>query len=86
MIIIIIALLAFVIGAGIGISMAINGPSNNNTVVEDGMTFENVTVQMTSDLNGSGKGFVDDGVYNIDYNNAEDVAEYNLTKTTTISY
>lgn len=79
MILIIIALLAFVVGAGIGISMAISGPSDNNTVVDDGVTFENVTVQMTSNLNGSGKGFVDDGVYNIDYNNAEDVVEYNLT-------
>ena len=53
MILIIIALIAFVVGAGIGISMAIGG-SDNNTVV-------------------------DDGVYNIDYNNAEDVIEYNLT-------
>ena len=78
MILIIIALIAFVVGAGIGISMAIGG-SDNNTVVDDGVTFVNVTDEMTSNLNGSGKGFVDDGVYNIDYNNAEDVIEYNLT-------
>lgn len=79
MILIIIALLAFVIGAGIGISMAISGPSDNNTVVDDGVTFENVTAEMTSNLNGPNRGFVDDGVYNIDYNSAEDVVEYNLT-------
>ena len=78
MILIIIALIAFVVGAGIGISMAIGG-SDNNTVVDDGVTFVNVTDEMTSNLNGSGKVFVDDGVYNIDYNNAEDVIEYNLT-------
>ena len=78
MILIIIALIAFVVGAGIGISMAI-GRSDNNTVVDDGVTFVNVTDEMTSNLNGSGKVFVDDGVYNIDYNNAEDVIEYNLT-------
>ena len=58
--------------------MAIGG-SDNNTVVDDGVTFVNVTDEMTSNLNGSGKVFVDDGVYNIDYNNAEDVIEYNLT-------
>lgn len=74
---IIIALIAFVVGAGIGISMAMDDSSNQTTV--NGETFENVTVEMTSNLNNSSIILYDDEFENIDYNNNEDIAQYNLT-------
>ena len=72
---IIIALIAFVIGAGIGISMALNGESiDENSQI----AYENVTVEMTSNLTN-----VTTDHYNkeprVDFNSQEDIAKYNLT-------
>ena len=57
--------------------MAMDDSSNQTTV--NGETFENVTVEMTSNLNNSSIILYDDEFENIDYNNNEDIAQYNLT-------
>ena len=84
LLIMIIALVAFVIGAGIGISMALDDSSEDNNKVE----FENVTVEMTTNLNDKNNTTVDifdDEKDDIDFNDKYDVEEYNLTNNT-LSY
>lgn len=82
MLFIIIALIAFVIGAGIGISMAIGGDSDD---LGDEESFENVTVEMTSNLNNTTVIDHYDSPEDIDFNNPEDIVKYNLTNNS-ISY
>ncbi|MDO5859908.1 hypothetical protein [Methanobrevibacter sp.] len=79
MAIMVIALVAFVIGAGIGISMALDDSSD-----DDKVEFENVTVEMTTNLNNTTVDY-DDKVDDIDFNNQEDIQEFNLTNVT-LSY
>ena len=83
MFLIILALVAFVAGAGVGVSMALGvfdeGDNNNETHVE------NVTVEMTSNLNKKNKSLYYDDE-KIDYNSPEDIAEYNLTNYSIVYY
>ena len=82
MLFIIIALISFVVGAGIGISMAIGGVSDDEGAEE---SFDNVTVEMTSNLNNTTVIDYYDSPKEIDYNNPEDIVQYNLTNNS-ISY
>lgn len=78
MLLIILALIAFVAGAGFGVSMALGvfDDDSNDTV-----HVENVTVKMTTNLkNKSADIYYDDD--KVDYNSPEDIAEYNLTNST----
>jgi hypothetical protein len=79
MLIMIVALLAFVIGAGAGVSMALGGGNN------DTPQYENVTVEMTTHLNNTDEVYFDEEADHIDFNNKEDVNQYNLTNLT-VSY
>ena len=73
---IIIALIAFVVGAGIGISMALSGEPIVGNSTE---SYENVTVEMTSNIsNVSTDHYVKEP--HVDFNSAEDINKYNLTK------
>lgn len=67
--IMIIVLLAFVIGAGIGIMFSFDNVSdnNNNTTVKNETHYENVTVEMTTNLNQSDQ-VVFDEADAVDYN------------------
>jgi hypothetical protein len=58
--------------------------SSNETTV-NGETFEYVTVEMTSNVNNSTINVYDEKLDNIDYNNKDDIAKYNLT-TNAVSY
>lgn len=75
LIIMIIALIAFVVGAGAGISMALG--SDN-----DGPHYENVTVEMTSNLSDVDQVYYDDENDSIDYNDVEFIMKNNLTNET----
>lgn len=77
MILMVIALVAFVIGAGIGVSMALGDSSGDNKKVE----YENVTVEMTTNLNDTAVDY-DGELDGIDYNNKNDIKQYNLTNVT----
>ena len=77
MLIIILALVAFVAGAGAGVSMALGVFEDNTT--DDGVQVENVTVEMTSNLNKSNFSLYDYEYDGVDYNNIDDIAEFNLT-------
>ena len=61
----ILALVAFVIGAGVGISLSFDDGS------DEGPHFVNVTKQMTSDLNNTTQVYYDPSVDDIDYNENE---------------
>lgn len=63
--IMIVALVAFVIGAGIGVSLSFE---NNNNDVDEGPHFENVTNEMTSNLNSTKDVSYDKSVDGVDYN------------------
>ena len=76
LIIMIIALLAFVVGAGAGVTMAL-GSDHNDTP-----QYENVTVEMTTHLNNSDGVYFDEIEDHIDFNSKEDVSQYNLTNQT----
>lgn len=80
--IIILALVAFVAGAGAGVSMALGVFEDNAT--DDGVQVQNVTVEMTSNLNKSNFSLYDYEYDGIDYNNRDDVVEYNLTNNTVV--
>ena len=80
MLLIILALIAFVAGAGAGVSMALGAFDDNNATEE--VHVENVTVEMTSNLNKSNFSIYD-GYEKIDYNSPNDIAEYNLTNHST---
>ena len=80
MLLIILALIAFVAGAGAGVSMALGVFEEDNSTAE--VHVENVTVEMTSNLNKSNFSIYD-GYEKIDYNSPNDIAEYNLTNSST---
>ena len=77
LIIIIIALIAFVVGAGAGISMALGGD-------EEAPQFENVTVEMTSNLSDVDEVYYDSDD-SIDFNDANYLKQNNLSNQT-LSY
>ena len=83
MLLMIIALVGFVVGAGIGISMALGDSSSSDS---GEVQFENVTVEMTTDLNNTTSDIYDEELDDIDYNNKEDISQYNLTFNNNISY
>ena len=70
----ILALVAFVIGAGIGISLSFENNSDDS-----GPQWVNVTKEMTSDLNDTEPVIYDQEVDDIDFNDNETIAELNLT-------
>ena len=74
---IILALIAFVVGAGVGVSMALGSFDDKNAT--EGVHVENVTVEMTSNLNKKNISVYDYEYEGIDYNNQADIAQYNLT-------
>lgn len=69
----IIALIAFVIGAGVGVSLSFEDDS-----VDESPQYENVTVEMTSNLNETEPVYFDEDD-DVDYNNVTDIIELNLT-------
>ena len=68
----ILALVAFVIGAGCGISMSFDDG-------DDGPQWENVTKEMTTDLNDTEPFYYDDELDNVDYNDNETLSKLNVT-------
>ncbi|MGX8693295.1 MAG: hypothetical protein ACSW71_00160 [Methanobrevibacter sp.] len=76
---IVLVLVAFVIGAGIGVSMALGGSDDNETHVE------NVTAEMTNNLTKNHADF-DYDMDTIDYNNQSDIEEYNITYKGSLNY
>lgn len=62
--IMIIALAAFIIGAGIGVSLSFDDGDSG----DDAPKFENVTKEMTTDLNDTEEVYFDKEVDNVDYN------------------
>ena len=70
----ILALVAFVIGAGIGISLSFENNSDDS-----GPQWVNVTKEMTSDLNDTEPVIYDQEADDIDFNDNETIAELNLT-------
>ena len=70
----ILALVGFVVGAGMGISLSFDNG-------DDGPHIENVTTEMTTNLNDTEPIVYDSDVDAVDYNSNQDVAEYNLTET-----
>lgn len=78
MFIIILALIAFVAGAGVGVSMALGVFDDNG---DDSVHVENVTVNMTHNVKNNHSDIIYDDE-KIDYNSPEDVAEFNLTNNT----
>ena len=79
---IILILVAFVIGAGIGVSLALGGDDTNST---NGTHVKNVTVEMTNNLSKERPEFDYERDY-IDYNNASDLEQYNITKRNDLNY
>ena len=63
MAVMIIALVAFVIGAGIGVSL-----SFDNGDADEGPHYENVTKEMTSNLNDTEQVYFEKNVDDVDYN------------------
>lgn len=61
----IVALIAFVIGAGIGVSLSLDDGS------DDGPQFENVTKEMTSNLNDTEQVYFDKDLDGVDFNENE---------------
>ena len=62
----IVALVAFVIGAGIGVSL-----SFEENTVDEGLHYENVTKEMTSNLNSTEDVYFDKTTDGVDYNQNE---------------
>ena len=58
----IVALVAFVIGAGVGVSLSFDDGS------DDGPHYENVTKEMTSNLNSTDQVYFDQDADNVDFN------------------
>lgn len=73
--IMIIALLAFVIGAGLGVSL-----SFDNDDGDDAPQFENVTKEMTSGLNDTEQVYYDKETDNVDFNE-NDTSQLNVKYT-----
>lgn len=72
MVVVIIALISFVIGAGIGVSL-----SFENDSADEGPHFENVTKEMTSNLNDTEDVYYDKTTDAVDYN-ANDTSQLNV--------
>lgn len=71
----ILAIVGFVIGAGIGVSLSFDDGS-----ADDGPHIVNVTKEMTTNLNETDNSVIyDEDVDAVDYNSNQDVVEYNLT-------
>ncbi|WP_407415702.1 hypothetical protein [Methanobrevibacter sp.] len=70
----ILALVGFVAGVGMGISLSFDDSS------DDGPHIENVTKEMTTNLNDTEKIVYDPDFDALDYNSNQDVVEYNLTE------
>ena len=60
----IMVLMAFVIGAGIGVTLSLD----NGDDADDGPHFENVTKEMTKDLNDTEEVYFEKNVDDVDYN------------------
>lgn len=71
--VIIVVLVAFVVGAGMGVSLALGVFDEHN----DTQHYKNVTDEMTSGLNKTNHSIYDEP--KIDYNDQNDIAEYNLS-------
>lgn len=74
LLVIIVALAAFVIGAGIGISLSFDDGQ------DDGPHFENVTKEMTTNLNDTEPIVFDEEADDIDFNDNETLTELNVTE------
>jgi flagellar basal body-associated protein FliL len=72
--IMILALVAFVIGAGIGISL--NFEDNSQ---DDGPHWVNVTEEMTTNLNDTEPIYYDQQLDAVDYNSNQSLEKYNVT-------
>ena len=70
----ILALVAFVIGAGIGISLSFE--ENNN----DGPHWINVTEEMTTNLNDTEPIYYDKNLDDVDFNSNETLTKLNVTQ------
>ncbi len=70
----IIALVAFIAGAGFGISLSLDDGSDEPQVV-------NVTKEMTTNLNNTTPVVYDEELDDIDFNDNETLAEFNITET-----
>ena len=68
------ALLAFVIGAGIGISLSFDDGH------DDGPHFENVTKEMTTNLNDTEPIYYEKDVDDLDFNDNQTLEEFNVTE------
>ena len=76
----ILALVAFVIGAGIGISLSFDDGS------DDGPHWVNVTEEMTTNLNDTEPVYYDSQLDDIDFNSNETLTELNMTAADIPSY
>ena len=71
----ILAIVGFVIGAGIGVSLTFDDGGD-----DEGPHIENVTKEMTTNLTDNDNSVIyDKDVDSVDYNSNQDVVEYNLT-------
>ena len=71
----ILAIVGFVLGAGMGISLSFDDGGDDEPHIE------NVTKEMTTNLNDTEPIVYDSDVDSVDYNSDYDVEEYNLTET-----
>ena len=76
----ILALVAFVIGAGIGISMSFDDGN------DDGPHWVNVTKEMTTNLNDTEPVYYDSEVDDVDFNSNDTLTDYNITAEDMPSY
>jgi len=82
-ILMIIALAAFVVGAGLGVSIGLDNGEDTNATPQ----YENVTIEMTSNLNETEEIYFDSELDGVDFNDQQDMANLNLTNnTTTLNY
>ena len=70
----IIALVAFIIGAGIGISL-----SFEEKAPDEGPHYENVTDEMTTNLNDTTPVSFDKGVDDVDFNDNQTASDFNVS-------
>ncbi len=71
----ILALVAFVVGAGIGISLSFDNGSQ-----DEGPHYENVTKEMTTNLNDTEPIYFEKYVDDVDFNSNKTLEEYNVTE------
>ena len=77
LLIMVIALVAFVIGAGIGVSLSLDDGQD-----EEVPQFENVTKEMTTNLNDTEPVYFEKNVDDVDFNDNRTQAEMNVTEET----